>query len=298
MIQGVHIATITPRRPQSNEIDISLVFEVVDFLAARRVPGLALLGSTGEFLHFGLEDRSRLANFVIKRSRVPVLVNVSHSTLDGAVQLGVQAMRAGAAGLLLMPPYFFAYSPEEIARFYREFARAMGRSTPVLLYNIPVFTNDVPVQTARELLESGVCAGIKDSGGRVEYLEALMPLASTHPVSLLVGNDTVFVPVKRMGAHGLVTGVGCALPELMMALNAAIVSSDSGRTDRLEAFLHEFIAWINRFPTPIGVREAVAARGLRVGPSAIPLCEGRERQLAAFREWFQGWLPGVLAACQ
>src|SRR5207244_3224539 len=134
-ITGIYVAAVTPQR-KSYEADVGAMLELVDFLAAAGVNGIALLGSTGEFLHLAFEDRVRLVQLAVKRSRVPVLVGVGHSTLDGAVGLGREAMKAGAAGLLLMPPYFFRYNQEDIQEFYVQFAGVLGGGARIFLYNI------------------------------------------------------------------------------------------------------------------------------------------------------------------
>jgi dihydrodipicolinate synthase/N-acetylneuraminate lyase len=85
VIQGIHAALATPRRQDGNEVDLGAALELVDFVGRGGVDGLLLLGSTGEFVHFDVEDRVRLTQFAIKRSRVPVAVNVSHSSLEGAL---------------------------------------------------------------------------------------------------------------------------------------------------------------------------------------------------------------------
>jgi dihydrodipicolinate synthase/N-acetylneuraminate lyase len=111
--------------------------------------------------------------------------------------------------------------------------------------------------------------------------------------TLLVGNDVVFTRARQAGADGVVSGVACAIPELMLGLDAAILSGDAVKTQRLQARLQEFISWLDHFPVPLGIREALKVRGLKVGPAAVPLGpHGRER-LAAFREWFKAWLPVV-----
>ena len=94
---GVHVAALTPRRPQSAMIDIGAALDLVDYYTSRGVDGITLLGTTGEFMHFDSDDRSRLASMALKRSRVPVMVNVSHSTFDGALRLAEDAIGAGAA---------------------------------------------------------------------------------------------------------------------------------------------------------------------------------------------------------
>ena len=42
----------------------------------------------------------------------------------------------------------------------------------------------------------------------------------------MVGDDAIFTRARWDGADGGVSGVGCAIPELMLGLNAAIVSGD------------------------------------------------------------------------
>jgi len=87
VIQGVHAALTTPRRPDLSQADLGAALELVDFVSRAGVDGVVLSGSTGEFPHFDIEDRLRLAQFAIRRSRAPVTVNVSHSSLDGALTL-------------------------------------------------------------------------------------------------------------------------------------------------------------------------------------------------------------------
>lgn len=288
---GVLVASITPRRPTGHEIDIGATLEVIDFLSASGVSGIALLGSTGEFLHFDFEDRIRLAALSVKRSRVPILLNISHSTLDGSLKLAREAAGAGVAGLLLMPPYYFRYDQATLKEYFLRYARELGQRSQTLLYNIPFFTTELTSATSCELLGTGLFGGIKDSSGKIDYLEALRKQRDQTPFTLLIGNDTIFTRGRSTGADGVVSGVACALPELMLALDRAITSGQADKINRLEKRLQEFISQIDRLPTPIGVREAVALRGVKIGPHATPLGPAGDRTLAEFGEWFKGWLP-------
>src|SRR5216684_4248828 len=157
---GVLVAAVTPRRAQEHSIDLAATLEMIDFLGNSGVNGITLLGSTGEFVHFALDDRRHMVNFAAKRSRLPLLVNVSHSTLDGAIELAREAASAGVAGILLMPPYYFRQDQDAIRSFYLAFAAAIGDALPIYLYNIPSCTNDIAGATAADLLASGLFAGI------------------------------------------------------------------------------------------------------------------------------------------
>jgi dihydrodipicolinate synthase/N-acetylneuraminate lyase len=107
----------------------------------------------------------------------------------------------------------------------------------------------------------------------------------------------VFTRARSAGADGGVSGVACAIPELMLSLDGAIQAGAADKVQRLERRLQEFIEWLDRFPTPVGTREAAAARGLKVGPLAVPLSPEKQREMEVFRGWFGEWLPEMLNDC-
>lgn len=292
-IGGVYVAAVTPFREKCYDADGGAMLELVDFLAEAGVNGITLLGSTGEFLHITVEDRTRLVQLAVKRSRVPVLAGVSHSTLDGAIELGRAAMEAGAEGLLVMPPYFFRYSQDDIQEYYLQFAAAVGPEARIFLYNIPAFTSEIGIETATGLLSTGQFAGMKDSSGQFAYFERLLAVSKDKPFTLLIGNDRIYARARPAGAHGIVSGVACAAPELLVALERAVQQNLQPEIVRLDKLLQEFIAWHDRFPTPVVIKTAVSARGLKAGPLAVPLGPASRKRLDEFREWFQGWLTEV-----
>lgn len=295
---GVFAASVTPNRPGTLEVDFSGLLEVLDFLAAGGVSGICLMGSTGEFAHFGISDRQRAVYLGVKRSRVPLIVGVGHSTLSGALELASEAISSGADGLLLMPPFFFPYGQPEIERFYLEFAREAGGAIPTMLYNIPQFTSPIRFETARRLLETSLFAGIKDSSGDWPYFESLLELRRDRAFTLFAGNDRIAMRAVQSGADGFLSGCACAIPEVLVALYLAAKSGDAGRAEKLNGFLTEFIDWIERFPTPAGIKRAVAIRGQKSGDLAIPASPATEAALDEFSAWFRAWLPAALNAAR
>lgn len=295
-IEGINVAAVTPRRERLVEVDLGAMLELVDFIGGYPVQGITVFGTTGEFVHFTIEERSRYVSLLAKRSRVPVMANVSHSTLDGAVMMAEEAAGAGIAAVLVMPPHYFRYSPEAVETYCLEFAERIARWVPVYLYHIPQFTDAIPVEVADRLLASGAFAGIKDSSGDWARMERLLELRRMYPFTVMAGNDRIFARARRAGANGGVTGVGGAIPELMLALDRAVVE---GRpVEQLDGWLQEFIGRIDEFPAPVGVRAAVAARGIQTGPHASPLGPELSARLREFESWFKEWLPGVLAGCK
>jgi len=295
-IEGVNVVMVGPRRPSGHEVDLAATLELIDFHNSTGVKGIAVLGTTAEFVHLDFEERTKLIPLAVKRSRIPVIAGVTHSTLDGSILLGQSAAAAGAAALLVMPPYFFRYQQEEIREFYLRFADAIDGAAPIFLYNIPFFTNEIACDTAIDLMSTGRFAGIKDSSGRWEYYTRLRDLRASKPFTLLIGNDAIFTRARTDGANGVISGVACGVPELMVGLDRAISAKNTAKVSQLEARLQEYIKWLNEFPSPLGVKETTGMRGLKVGPNAVALGPARQRKLEEFREWFKGWLPQVQKA--
>lgn len=294
---GVYAALPTPRRPDSTEADAAVLLDYLDAVVQAGVDGLVLFGSTGEFVHFELEERARVVGLAIKRSRVPVLVNVSHSTLAGAVELARSAIEAGAAGLLILPPYFYRYNDEQIAAFYAGFVKEANGAAPLYLYNLPMCVNAIPARVAEDLLRSGSFAGIKDSTCEWSDFEPLTKLRSTVDFSLFAGNEVLYLRARRAGADGTVSGVAAAVPELLVAMEQAIRSGDTQRAEHLDARLQEFVGFVNRFPATVAIKQAAAARSWPIAQFATPFDDKTNRELVEFQRWLDDWFPKILAEC-
>ncbi len=297
MIRGIYAAAVTPRREGTNEVDLGAALELIGFLSASGVSGIVLMGATGEFAGFDLEERTHLTGMAVKRSRVPIIAGVSHPFLDGAVTLGRRAVEAGAAALLVAPPYFIPRSQETIRDFYLDFAEELEDAAPILIYNIPSCTSPIAPETAGDLLATGLFAGIKDSSGSWEYMQELLGVRERLGITLLAGDDTLYARARAAGADGGISGTACAVPELMLAIERAVTAGAREALDRLESRLREFSERARLLPSPAAIKEAVAARGFKVGPAPAPRNPEARERLAGFRGWFPAWLAEVKREC-
>lgn len=288
-LSGIFPAAITPHHPKTREADYAGALELVDFLATAGADGICLFGSTGEFINYSFAERHRLLSLAAKRSRVPVIAGVSHSTLSGALQLADDAIAAGADALMLMPPYFYRYEQGEVEQFFREFAREASDAVPILLYNIPGFTTGIEIETARRLFATGRYAGIKDSSGDWTYFEKLLALRNEIPFALFGGPELLVGRALDAGADGIISGCACAIPELVVALARAVRAGDRVLAGDLDARLIDFATRAARFPWPVAVRRAVELRGQKSGPLAVPLSPASQAALEEFSVWFREW---------
>jgi len=288
-LTGVFAAAVTPHRDGAEDPDYSACLDLLDFLAAGGVKAICLLDGVGEFFNYGFSDRQRLVYLATKRSRVPLVVGVAHTTLAGAIQLAEEAISSGADGLLLMPPYFFSYEQAELETFYREFAAETREAVPIILVNAPRHATGLEVETVRRLLDTGRFAGVSDASGHAAYFDALVEMKRGRPFALLVGDDASAARALRSGADAWISPAACAVPELASALVKAICSGDEARAAALGACFGEFLAWLERFPPPTGIKRAVELRGQKAGPPLVPLARETEEAMTQFAAWFRAW---------
>jgi 4-hydroxy-tetrahydrodipicolinate synthase len=288
-VQGIFAAAITPRGKQG-EIDFGASFELVDLLASGGANGIALFTGAGEYAALAPDERSRLVYLAVKRSRIPVLVGVGSATLDDSVSLARAARDAGAAGLLLPPPYFFRYEQVDVHEFYQQFAAHVGAGAVTFLSNNPLYTTPIEVDTARALIASGHFAGIEEASGDAQTFTCM----KTASPCVLAGSDPFLPEALRAGANGAVSGVAGALPELVVGLDRAIRGGKEGEAQELERNLRDFLAWCAEFPQPAALRVTAGMRGIKTGAHSAPLSTSKQKRMEEFQEWLQGWLPGVI----
>ena len=293
-IFGVYAAVLTPRSPDE-EIDAPALHALIAFLMEHGVSSFALNGATGEFC-LTTPGQLRTLLSVVKdasHGNAKIICGIGAAGTALAIELAAVAEEQGAEALLLPMPYFFPYEQEDLDAFSR--AVASSTTLDVLLYNLPQFTSGLQSETVRTLInEVPNIIGIKDSSGSLDILRDL----TRHNIDAcrIVGNDSALAPaLVEQVCDGVVSGVACALPELILALYAqrgAVGSDEFLVTSRL---LGEFIGQLDLFPTPWGLKWIVEARGGVKASFAQPVTAHRLEQARLMAEWFAAWQPTAVS---
>ena len=279
--EGVHAAAITPRGAHG-EVDYGAAFDLLDHLSKGGASGVLLFGPAGEYPAFSHEERARLVYLACKRSRVPVLAGVGSATLDASINLAREAQNADAAALVLPPPLYFRYDQDDLRAYYCQFAAELGSDPPIFIHR----TEALAEATVVDLWLSGKFAAIVDASGDAGAVDRLTAAG----VAVIPGDDAI---LARRGCCAVMSSAACAVPELVAAIHRGRHGGAEAAQAELERALQEFLRWTARFPEPAGVRLATGLRGLKTGSLAVPLSSDKQKELDAFRDWFQRWLPAV-----
>lgn len=271
--------------------DLAAFDQVLDFVLERGIEGVVISGATGEYPHFDIGDRAKLAVRAVQRvaGRGKVVVCTGTSSIFSTLQLTRQVADAGCDGLLLPMPYYFRYTQEDLVAYCETVCASV--SLPCLLYNLPVFTNPIEVSTALRLFESiPNLGGMKDSSGQVANLAPLATAPGRSEYSLFVGDDNLLLRALQTGWDGVVSGMACFVPELILALHRSYRAGEVEKATSLQAMLAELIQKVVAgLPTPWGVRLGLAMRGVSNGPMPLPFSQARQRQVEEVRDQFTGW---------
>jgi len=293
---GVIAAVATPVAP-NGAFHVATFERLIDFLIEAGVDGLCLGGATSEYPNLGVADRQVAIATAARRlplDRV-LLVAVGAPSFRQVVELGEIARDAGARAVLLPMPMFFRYEQHDLEAFSSEVCRTLR--VPLLLYDLPDFTNALEPATAIKLLENEeLITGIKDSSGVVDHLSCYSSARGPRDWTLFVGNDRLLLEGLKAGWNGTVSGIACFCPSLVLAIHRGWRRGDIARAAHLQTLLDAAIQQLDMLPTPWGIRVALEAQGFSLGPLPLPLSPRRREQVSRFREWLPGWMDRVRAA--
>lgn len=199
-------------------------------------------GTNGDFTALTHAEKIRLTEEVVDEvaGRAKVIVNAGMPATFETLQLAKAFDRIGVDGIAVITPFFIACTQDGLIRHFSTVADAV--ETPVYLYDIPARTqNHIEPETARKLATHGNIAGIKDSGGAQQTLEAYLQVAKEMPgFEVYSGPDHLVLWSLQNGAAGCISGLGNALPDVLAGILNAFNAGDIAEAERQQAIYADF----------------------------------------------------------
>ena len=267
---GVLPALITPFTDDGDAIDARALAAIVDRLVAAGVGGLVPGGSTGEFTTLTSGERRQLVEITVEAAadRVPVVAGTGALSTRETVELSRHAERAGAAAVMIVPPFYDALSWRELLAHYTAVADAID--VPIMYYNLPSASGvTLTADQLRELGERARVTCLKDTGGDAV---AATELIQTDGPTLLNGWDTLTFAALAAGVRAVVWGVASILPEQCVALHRLLIDDiDLPAARELWARLWPLCQFLEAQSYPAAVKTACRLAGDTTGPVRPPL---------------------------
>jgi 4-hydroxy-tetrahydrodipicolinate synthase len=273
---------VSPMNP-----DGSLDLEGAQKLAAHLVDngndGLVVNGTTGESPTTTDSEKVDLIRVVVQAvgHRAHVLAGAGSNNTAHTVESARAAAKAGAAGLLIVTPYYNKPPQEGILAHF--IAVADATELPVMVYDIPGRTG-IPIHTQTLLRMAGHprIVAVKDAKGD---LFAASEVMSETDLQWYSGDDALNLAHLTQGAVGIVSVVGHLASRQYAEMIGAVGQGNLARAIEIHRQLIPAVnAVMHMTQGPITVKAALHDRGLIASDAVrLPLVAATHDQLARVR---------------
>lgn len=282
-IRGLVPAVFTPLH-DNGELNLAVVAPMVEQLLSEGVSGFYVCGSTGEGPSLTREERMAVAEAYIDASagRVPVIVQVGHSSIEEARLLAQHAEQKGASAISAVPSAYFKPQSLEVLIACLSHIAAAAPELPFYYYHIPRMTAveiDVVklLQLAAEQMPN--FTGVKYSTFTVFELQACVEAADGR-FNILFGSDEMLLSGLAGGAHGAVGSTyNFAAPLYQRVINA-FEQSDIVSAQREQARAVAMVRTLLEFDANPAIKTMMKLVGFDCGPSRLPQCSLTPEQQA------------------
>lgn len=262
-LTGIHPIAPTPFT-ETGDLDLDGQRRVIDCMIDQGVDGICILANYSEQFLLTDDERDMLLRVCMEQvaGRVPVIVTCSHYATRIAVARSVRAAEAGAAMIMLMPPYHGAALKADEKGIHEHFAAiADAIDIPIMVQDAPLsgVTLTVPflADLARRLPQ--VCYFKIETPGAAGKLRALIAAGGDAIVGPFDGEEAITLMADLdAGATGTMTSA--LLPELVRPV---VIDHLAGRRAEAAAQYARILPLINYENRQCGLRatKTVMAEG-------------------------------------
>ncbi len=294
-ISGVHVVPYGV----DGSVDRPLLARIVASIAEAGVHNIVSAGNTGEF--FSLTEREvrdvQATAVEAGRGRALVTAAVGRSLAE-AVATGRAAKAAGADAIMAHHPNDPFAAPQSQADYFLRLADAVD--LPLVAY---VRTDTLGVANLVRIATHPNVAGVKFANTNLMQLAECVRATEGGPAVWVCGlAEGWAAPFYALGARGFTSGLVNVEPARSLAIWRALDSGDYAAARRLVSAIVPFETLRTRYNNGANVtvvKQAMALRGLAVGPARLPnlpaLDEADAKLLADVLQSWQTDRPALAA---
>lgn len=284
IFEGVGVALITPFR--RGAVDREALAALAERLVARGVSALYPCGCTGEATSLTREERATVIRTVIEaaRGKAAVVAGTGTAVTDETIELSREAIRLGVDAVMVITPYSIRPTQEGMIAHYRAVADAIDR--PVVLYNVPTRTGaNILPETVARLGEHPRIAAIKEASGS---LDQASQIRGHSDITILAGDDALYLPLLAIGARGVVSVAGHLTPEDLVAMGTQFRAGRIAEAEAIHRRLYPLFKALFLETSPAPLKHALSTLGVAAADLRLPLVGVRAETARAVDQALDG----------
>ncbi|GIN97702.1 dihydrodipicolinate synthase family protein [Siminovitchia terrae] len=270
-LKGVYPVLVTPMY-EDESINWDGFRQNIEYFIKQGVDGLAINGSTGEFVSLSKEERFKAVEVAVKQvaGRLPLVVGTAAETTEEAIEYTQQAEETGADAALLINSYYAHPKDEEIYEHFKAVAESV--SFPIMIYNNP-FTSGVNI-SVDTILRAGRevknITHIKESSGEIRNVRDISRQGKGF-IKTFCGADDMVLESFMVGAEGWISVAGNIAPRIAKDMYDAYAEGDIERAWELYDKLLPLCNFLEGSGKYVQItKHAMDLKGLAGGPARRP----------------------------
>jgi dihydrodipicolinate synthase/N-acetylneuraminate lyase len=231
---------------ERGDLDLPSQKRATDFLIDAGVAAICILANYSEQFALTDAERDQLTSTILDHvaGRVPVIVTTSHYSSRIAAARSRRAQQAGAAMVMLMPPFYGATLRPNEEGVFAHFAAVAAA------IDIPIMVQDAPLSGVT--LSAAALARLARENERVRYFKIEVPGAAAKLRELIrLGGEAIAGPFDGEESITLLpdldAGATGTMPSAMIpdVLGRVVALHREGRRDEAVALYERFLPLIN-----------------------------------------------------
>ena len=285
-LRGIIPALVTPF-DGNNKVDHGALRNLVEHLIAKGVNGFYACGSTAECFLMTEEERMETAETIIKtvNGRVPVAVQVGSISTDVSVRLAKQAAADGADYISSVPPFYYQFGLDEIARYYASISEATDK--PMIIYNIPAFSGvSLNANNMKTIMDNCDVWGLKYTAYDLFELEKIRRYFPD--LNIFYGHDELFLNSLLIGTSGSIGSTFNIMSEKYQQIWDAYNKGDFTRAGKMQSEENIIIETMISCGVIQSVKYILGLQGVPCGQCREPFSKLTGEQKALLEKFFNG----------
>ncbi|WP_276088820.1 4-hydroxy-tetrahydrodipicolinate synthase [Pedobacter sp. JY14-1] len=268
---GTGVALVTPFNADGS-VDYDGLRKLINYLIDGKVEYLVSLGTTGEASTLNKDEKKKIWEFTaeVNSGRLPLVAGIGGNDTAAIAEDVKNFKVAGYEAILSASPYYNKPAQEGIYQHYK--AISEQSELPLLLYNVPGRTaSNISAETTCRLAEDFKnIIGIKEASGNFDQFNQIMR-DKPGDFLLISGDDPVALPMISLGAVGVISVIGNALPTQLSAMIRLCLEGRFAEAVPLHLELVGFTRLMFNEGNPAGVKAALEYLGICGDSLRLPL---------------------------
>jgi len=277
---GTGVAVVTPFQT-NGQVDYNGLKNVINYLIDGGVEYLISLGTTGENATLSQAEKDKVWAYTaeVAAGRVNLIAGIGSNNTHEVVEQIKQFKIAGYDAILSASPAYNKPTQEGIYQHYKAIAEVAP--LPVILYNVPSRTgsNISAETTVRLATDFKNIIGIKEASGNFDQFNQVMR-DKPEEFLFISGDDPVTLPMIALGAVGVISVIGNALPRQFSDMTRLCLAGDFKAAQKIHSQLIDFTRLMFVEGSPAGVKVALKHLGICGDTLRLPLVQVSEATAA------------------